>query len=201
MHLLPVTLAPALKPSRMPRSPSLTRAPLQPLPSRNPIKKPSSPLHRPETTQFDPPPRSSSTSSFSPSAARGFISRRRSLIGRCFRCLDRSHRVSHCREPVRCLRCFKFGHFARNCMQRLPMAVYRAMRARPAYLNAFIPLTDDFLARQNTRRNAILVDVLPPSNLGHFPQETIANGMASRFGGFPTDLLFSRRVVMKLFLN
>nr|CAD1824945.1 unnamed protein product [Ananas comosus var. bracteatus] len=41
--------------------------------------------------------------------------------------------------------------------------------------------------RQNRYRNAILVDVLPPKNLGHFPQETLANRLASRFGGFPSD--------------
>lgn len=61
------------------------------------------------------------------------------------------------------------------------------MRARPAYLNAFVPRSDDFSARQNRRRNAILADVLPPANLGHFPQQTVANSLASRFGGFPTD--------------
>nr|CAD1834382.1 unnamed protein product [Ananas comosus var. bracteatus] len=45
---------------------------------------------------------------------------------------------------------------------------YRAMRARPAYLNAFVLLSEDFFARQNRRRNALLVDVVPPANLGHF---------------------------------
>nr|CAD1820651.1 unnamed protein product [Ananas comosus var. bracteatus] len=37
------------------------------------------------------------------------------------------------------------------------MAVYRAMRARPSYLNASVPLSDDFRARQISRRNAILL--------------------------------------------
>nr|CAD1837083.1 unnamed protein product [Ananas comosus var. bracteatus] len=72
-------------------------------------------------------------------------------------------------------------------MDRLPMAVYREMRARPSYLSAFVPQTDDFFTRQNRCRNAILVDVLPPKNLGHFPQETLANKLASCFGGFPSD--------------
>nr|CAD1829501.1 unnamed protein product [Ananas comosus var. bracteatus] len=67
------------------------------------------------------------------------------------------------------------------------MSVYRAMHARPSYLSAFVSLTDDFYTRQNHCRNAILVDVLPPKTLGHFPQETIANKLASHFGGFPTD--------------
>nr|CAD1821286.1 unnamed protein product [Ananas comosus var. bracteatus] len=98
----------------------------------------------------------------------------------------------HCRDPVRCTRCFKTGHFARACMDRLPLPVYRFMRARPSYLSAFVPLSDDFIARQNRRRNAILVDVLPPANLGHFPQDTIANELASRFGGFSSDFHVAR---------
>nr|CAD1824297.1 unnamed protein product [Ananas comosus var. bracteatus] len=32
----------------------------------------------------------------------------------------------------------------------------------------------------------------PPANLGHFAQDTIANGLANRFGGFPTDFLVAR---------
>nr|CAD1820321.1 unnamed protein product [Ananas comosus var. bracteatus] len=110
-----------------------------------------------------------------------------SFKGRCFRCLGRDHRVSHCRDPLRCTRCFKAGHKARACTNRLPLNTYRAMRARLAYLCAFVPLSDDFSDRQNRRHNAILVDVIPPSSLGHSPQETIANGFARWFGGYPTD--------------
>ncbi|OAY62568.1 putative WRKY transcription factor 33 [Ananas comosus] len=110
-----------------------------------------------------------------------------SFKGRCYRCLGNNHWASSCRGPLRCVRCFKGGHVARSCMDRLPMAVYRAMRARPSYLSAFVPQTEDLVSRQNQCRNAILVDVLPPKKLGHFPQETIANRMASRFGGFPSD--------------
>nr|CAD1832399.1 unnamed protein product [Ananas comosus var. bracteatus] len=109
------------------------------------------------------------------------------FTGKCFRCLGLNHWASRCREPLRCARCYKTGHVAKSCMDRLPMAVYREMRARPSYLSAFVPLTDDFFTRQNRCRNAILVDVLPPKNLGHFPQETLANRLASRFGGFPSD--------------
>nr|CAD1822072.1 unnamed protein product [Ananas comosus var. bracteatus] len=118
----------------------------------------------------------------------GSISFRR----RCYRCLGTNHRASNCRAPFRCWRCYKTGHFARTCMERLPMSVYRAMRARPSYLSAFVPLTDDFHTRQNRCRNAILVDVLRPRNLGHFPQESIANKLASRFRGFPTDFHVAR---------
>nr|CAD1822881.1 unnamed protein product [Ananas comosus var. bracteatus] len=116
----------------------------------------------------------------------------RTIRGRCFRCLGRDHQASRCRDPLRCARCLAVGHKARSCMNRWPMSVYRPMRARPAYLSAFVPLTNDFFARQNRRRNAILVDVVPPANLGHFPQETITNGLANRFGGYPTDFLVAR---------
>nr|CAD1822970.1 unnamed protein product [Ananas comosus var. bracteatus] len=140
----------------------------------------------PSSTTRSPLPVSRSTRRPLSSLDRNFFK------GRCYRCLSRHHWASSCREPTRCARCFKTGHKARSCMNRLPMAVYRAMRARPAYLNAFVPLSEDFFARQNRRRNAILVDVVPPANLGHFPQDTIANGLASRFGGYPTDFHVAR---------
>lgn len=72
------------------------------------------------------------------------------------------------------------------------MNVYRAMRDHRAYLSAFVSLFDDFFACQNRCHNAILIDVVPPANLGHFPKETIGNGLASRFGGFPTDFHVAR---------
>lgn len=77
-------------------------------------------------------------------------------------------------------------------MNRLPMSIYRAMRTQSAYLSAFVPLTEDFLARQNQRRNAIIADVLLPANLEHFPKETIANALANRYGGYPNDFLVTR---------
>nr|CAD1829315.1 unnamed protein product [Ananas comosus var. bracteatus] len=100
-----------------------------------------------------------------------------SFKGWCFRCLGKNHLASHCRDPFWCTRCFKSGHKARLCVNRLLMNVYWAMRACPAYLSAFIPLSDDFFG------------VIPPANLGHFPQDAIANGLASRFGGYPTDFV------------
>lgn len=78
----------------------------------------------------------------------------------------------------------KMDHKARDSMDRLPLKAYRAMRARRAYMCAFVPLSEDFFARQNRRRNAILVDVIPPAYLGHFPQDTIAHGLANRFGAW-----------------
>nr|CAD1844143.1 unnamed protein product [Ananas comosus var. bracteatus] len=77
-------------------------------------------------------------------------------------------------------------------MDRLPLPIYRFMRARPSYLSAFVPRSDDFTSRQNRRCNAILVDVLPPANLRHFSQDTIANELANRFGGYPNDFHVAR---------
>lgn len=112
---------------------------------------------------------------------------RPSFAGKCLRCLGRDHRVFTCRNSIRCRRCFKLGHFARYYMNQLPMNVYRAMRARPTYLSAFVPLSEDFFARQNRPHNAVVIDVASPANLGHFPQDTIAFGLANRFGGYPSD--------------
>lgn len=104
-----------------------------------------------------------------------------SFSRRCYRCLGTNHRASNCRAPFRCWRCNKPSHCARNYMERFSMSVYRAMRARPSYLSAFVPLSEDFHTRQNWCRNAILVDVLPPRNLGHFPQESIADFHVARY--------------------
>ncbi len=38
----------------------------------------------------------------------------------------------------------------------------------------------------------MLADIIGRSNLGHFPQETIASDLAARFGGFTTDFLAAR---------
>lgn len=77
-------------------------------------------------------------------------------------------------------------------MNLLPLNVYCAMRACTAYLSAFIPLSDDFFACQNRHHNAILVDVVSPANLGHFPQDTIATELANRFGGYLSDFHVAR---------
>lgn len=103
-----------------------------------------------------------------------------SFKGWCFRCLGKDHLASHCRDPFWCTRCFKSGHKARLCVNRLLINVYWAMHACLAYLSAFIPLFDDFF------------DVILPANLGYFPQDAIANGLASRFGGYPTDFHVAR---------
>nr|CAD1843468.1 unnamed protein product [Ananas comosus var. bracteatus] len=107
---------------------------------------------------------------------------RPSFAGKCLRCLGRDHRVSTCRDPIWCRRCFKLGHFARYCMNQLPMNVYRAMRARPTYLSAFVPLSEDFFARQKRRHNAVVVDMASPANLGHFPRTPLHSASPTVLG-------------------
>lgn len=107
----------------------------------------------------------SSLSPTSPSIYNSF-----SFKGRCFRCLDHAHRAFMCRDHIQCIRCFKTDDKSRSCMNRLTLNVYRAMSARPAYLSAFVPLSDDFFARQNRHLNAILVDVAPLVTLATSPK-------------------------------
>jgi hypothetical protein len=47
-----------------------------------------------------------------PSLAQLFKKR---AVGRCFRCLAFDHRIADCRDPFKCLLCFKSGHRARHC--------------------------------------------------------------------------------------
>lgn len=53
-------------------------------------------------------------------------------------------------------------------------------------------LFENFFTWQNHRRNVMLIDMVPPANVSHFPQETIANELASSFGGCLTDFLVAR---------
>lgn len=92
------------------------------------------------------PPRNYSRSHF---FSHSKSNRSTSHSDKCFRCLQRDHSVSRCRDAIRCARCFKIGHKARACMNRLPMDIYRAMYTRPAYLSSFVPLSEDFFARHN----------------------------------------------------
>jgi hypothetical protein len=46
--------------------------------------------------------------------------------GRCFRCLERGHQVSACREPFRCIRCRRPGHRERFCRASSPVARNRS---------------------------------------------------------------------------
>uniref|UniRef100_A0ACD5YZB1 Uncharacterized protein n=1 Tax=Avena sativa TaxID=4498 RepID=A0ACD5YZB1_AVESA len=50
--------------------------------------------------------------------------------GRCFRCLERGHQVSSCREPFRCIRCRRPGHRERFCRARFPADCSRSSDTR-----------------------------------------------------------------------
>lgn len=56
----------------------------------------------------------------------------------------------------------------------------------------FVPYTEEYLRRQELRRNVILADVLRPANLGLDPVSTIKNAMARRFGGYTDDFAVAR---------
>lgn len=63
------------------------------------------------------------------------------------------------------------------------------MQFRPASRKVFVPLTEEFHARQQQCENAILANVMRPANLGHFPQDTVATDLANYFGGFSNNFL------------
>ncbi len=136
---------------------------------------PSEPQH-PKSSSFAAARRSRS---FNPSA-------------RCFRCLGRDHFVRHCRDPLRCARCFRTGHRARNCPPRIPPKPAKMQDPggfRPCAAKAFIPLTEEYRTRHEQCGRAVMVDVIGRSNLGHRPHDTIADDLAARFGGYPSDFL------------
>lgn len=59
--------------------------------------------------------------------------------GRCFRCLERGHQVSTCREPFRCIRCRRPGHRERFCRARFPAARSRSPDTRARSSDAHAP--------------------------------------------------------------
>lgn len=59
-------------------------------------------------------------------------------------------------------------------------------------MKAFVTLTEGFYSRQQISRNAVLVNVIGRANLGHCPQEMIADDMAQRFGGLSDDFHVGR---------
>jgi hypothetical protein len=59
--------------------------------------------------------------------------------GRCFRCLERGHQVSTCRESFRCIRCRWLGHWHRFYRARFPIARSRSSDARARSSSARTP--------------------------------------------------------------
>lgn len=121
----------------------------------------------------------------------------RSLVKRCFRCLARDHRVAACRDPIRCLKCWKIGHRAGNCKERsarTDTVMNRAIhhKGRAPLAKVFVPYTEEYLRRVDLRRNAILADVIRPANLAPDPITFIKSALASRFGGYTDDFAVAR---------
>lgn len=52
------------------------------------------------------------------------------LAGRCFCYLTKDHRVAHCRDPVRCLRCGGLGHISRSCPAQSRRPISTQLRSR-----------------------------------------------------------------------
>ncbi len=116
---------------------------------------------------------------------------------KCSRCLASDHRARNCRDPFRCRACLGFGHRAFQCKKTImqggrPVNRDRRRRERPPSLKAYVPFTEEFLRRTELRRNALLADVIQPADLGHAPQQTIANALARRFGGYAHDFFVAR---------
>ncbi len=59
-------------------------------------------------------------------------------------------------------------------------------------LKSFIPYSEEYIRRSDMRQNAMLVDVVQPVDLGQAPQQTLANALARRFGGYAHDFFVAR---------
>nr|CAD1831137.1 unnamed protein product [Ananas comosus var. bracteatus] len=80
----------------------------------------------------------------------------------------------------RCFRCLGYDHRASNCRGPIRyLRCYKTGHIARACMEQSLP-------QCNTGR------CTPTKNLGHFPQETIANRLVARFGGFPSDFHVAR---------
>lgn len=59
-------------------------------------------------------------------------------------------------------------------------------------MKVFVPYTEEYLQRQELRRNTVLADVIQPANLGPDPISTIKSAMGRRFGGYVDDFAVAR---------
>ncbi len=59
-------------------------------------------------------------------------------------------------------------------------------------MKAYVPYTDEYLRRTELRRNAMLVDIVQLADLGQAPQQTLANALARRFGGYAHDFFVAK---------
>ncbi len=122
---------------------------------------------------------------------------------RCYRWLASDHFVAACRDLVRCLSCRKIGHRASHYNRAAhkkegePKSVFimereNHKRGRVLSSKAYIPYTEEFLRRSELKCNAMLVDVVQPADLGLVPQQTLANALTRRFGGYSHNFFVAR---------
>ncbi|XBI40363.1 hypothetical protein VPH35_124960 [Triticum aestivum] len=91
--------------------------------------------------------------------------------GRCFRCLERGHQVSACRESFRCIRYRRVGHRERFCRARSPVACDRSpvacaprQRSRSPPVQPCPPLTRSWA--EVVGHSSLCVSVPPRSQYG-----------------------------------
>ncbi len=65
-------------------------------------------------------------------------------------------------------------------------------RGRVFSAKAYVPYTEEYLRRSELRRNALLADVVQPNDLGLALQQTLANALARRFGGYAHDFFVTK---------
>lgn len=56
---------------------------------------------------------------------------RRTAVGRCYRCLASDHKVAQCRDPPKCVACFRPGHKARFSRSGFKLPQHTSVRVDP----------------------------------------------------------------------
>ena len=84
------------------------------------------------------------------------------FAGRCFRCLGSDHKVANCRDPLRCLACWRFGHLARNCPEKKEAAKRPSIQSRLRFPKPSIHSRISFTEQQPPSIHSRLV--FPPIN-------------------------------------
>uniref|UniRef100_A0A8R7QJN0 CCHC-type domain-containing protein n=1 Tax=Triticum urartu TaxID=4572 RepID=A0A8R7QJN0_TRIUA len=104
--------------------------------------------------------------------------------GRCFRCLERGHQVSACRDPFRCIRCRRPGHRERFCRVRSPVARDRSpVTCAPRQRSRSPPVQPcPSLARswvEVVGHSSLCVSVLPKSQSGCCKDSNVCTSLVS----------------------
>nr|CAD1835781.1 unnamed protein product [Ananas comosus var. bracteatus] len=108
-----------------------------------------------------------------------------SLKGRCFRCFEKGHRATQCREPRRCLLCMRIGHPASRC--KFPSSSSRRKikagpsSGQPSSVAAFLPSRPPPHGLPSLSSCVALAEVLSP--FAENAKEVLSQGLAARFEG------------------